>query len=149
MKKYLILLFAFLFVGCGSDLNSIEKTMNIKLDGCSIISSTDTHSGFLGDGDYFAKIECSNYDMVNNWKDFPLSSNILKVMDMEQCDDKMCLSVFQRYNIPVVGVKYRFVDRHSKASDKFDDSDLVNRSSYNFSIGIFDGKNIYIYELDT
>lgn len=149
MKKFLIVLFVFLFVGCGSKLKTISKTLDTNLDGCKIVDEADTHSGFLGDGELFAKIECSSYDNLENWKDYPLTKNILTVMDMEQCDYHECLSAFQKYKIPVVAQKYYFVDRQSKSSNKNDDSDLNKRNSYNFSIGIFDGKNIYFYEMDT
>ena len=73
MKKIIILPLLVLVTGC-SILNcsndSIISDMGIKDTTCEIVEGKDTHSGFLGDGDYFAKIKCSKIeDKLNKkWK---------------------------------------------------------------------------------
>ncbi len=46
---------------------------------------------------------------------------------------------------------YYFLDRHTDAKNKHDDTDLRNRYSYNFSLAMYDSKTdkLYYYELDT
>lgn len=46
---------------------------------------------------------------------------------------------------------YIFEDRHSKSEDRQDDSELFNRSSYNFSLAIYDcdTDRMYYFEYNT
>ena len=46
---------------------------------------------------------------------------------------------------------YLFIDRHSDSFDKYDETEINNRSSYNFSLAIYnsDLKEMYFYEMDT
>ncbi len=152
MKKYLII-GILLLTGCSfnNKLDYVSKKLDVNLDNCKIESETDTHSGFLGDGDYFSKITCSE-DININWKELPLSEELNRVMNLEQCNDKDCKNVYDRYNIPnIENGYYYFLDRHSESKDKNNDKDLNNRSSDNFSVGIYDKDNkiLYYYELDT
>ena len=132
----------------------ISNIIGIDISKCHIDYEKDTHGGFLGDGDYFAKINCSNLDnfkVTNNWKKLPLSSNLDDIMSMKWCDDIDCMDIFEKYNIPKINNGYYyFFDRHSLSKDKNNDNDLNNRGSYNFSLAIYDNnKIIYYYELDT
>lgn len=151
-----ILLFVFIS-GCtlNSKMEYIGKIIEINADNCKIKNEIDTHGGFLGDGDYFAKIICTEQEdseIRSKWKELPLSEELQKVMDMKQCDNRGCLNVYEKYNIPnIENGFYYFFDRHSDAKNKTNDEELNVRSSYNFSVGIYDGNNkmIYYYELDT
>lgn len=133
---------------------NILKTIDID-NKCNIKKEINTHSGFNGDGDYFAKIKCNkiNYkELSSNWKKLPLTSNISEVMKMEQCNGNDCKNVYKKYSIPnVKNGYYYFLDRHSKSKNKYDDSNLNKRSSINFSLAILDTDTniIYYYELDT
>ena len=157
MKKILSIVFVlFLVIGCSTkDKNKIFESIEINDYKCNIEKETDTHGGFLGDGDYFAKIKCSNikYDSLSsNWKELPLSENIDQVMNMEQCSGEGCKNVFDKYSIPnIENGYYYFIDRHSESNNKYDDTDLNNRSSWNFTLGILDKDNniVYYYEFDT
>lgn len=153
MKKILLII-CLLLTGCSKDTkNYISKVINLDVKSCIIEDEKDTHSGFLGDGDYFAKLDCSKVDNfeISDWKDMPLSSNIDEVMNLVQCSDE-CKSAKERYNIKEINNGYYyFVDRHGDSTDKYDDKDLNNRPSYNFSLALYDEDNkiIYYYELDT
>lgn len=128
--------------GCTNNRkNNIEKIMDIDLKNCIIKEEKDTHGGFLGDGEYFAKIECKDFKVTNNFKKLPLSSYIENLMDMELCDSDKCQNAFDRYRIPKLkSGYYYFVDRQSDM-----------KTSGNFSLAIYDDtkKIIYYYELDT
>ena len=152
MKKIIILPLLLLVTGC-SILNcsndSIISDMGITNNTCEIVKEKDTHSGFLGDGDYFAKIKCNNLkvsDLTKSWYTLPLSEEIKEVTEMKQCNDKDCKDIYERYNIPSIdNGYYYFLDRQKS------DTNINERSSYNFTLAIADLDNsiIYYYELDT
>ena len=100
-----------------------------------------------------SKIKCSKIpELSSNWKKLPLSSEIDKALSMKFCDGNGCKDTYEKYLIPKLeSGYYYFFDRHDLANDINDDSELNNRSSWNFSVAIYDfGENIiYYYELDT
>lgn len=51
----------------------------------------------------------------------------------------------------VTGGLYKFVDRHSGADDKSNDASILNRSSFNFSVAVYDPDTatLYYFEFDT
>lgn len=155
MKKIIMLLIVFALTGCVNQKQEISKKIKLNLNKCNIEKYIDNHSGFLGDGETFAKIECNSIDekkIENKWIKLPLSNNIKEVLEMKQCNDKECESTLKRYKIPEIeNGYYYFLDRHSDSKNKNDDINLNNRSSYNFSIALYDKdkKTIYFYELDT
>ena len=151
-KKILILVLILLFSGCSNNqIKHISNRLNLNLDSCKIIEYNDTHGGFLGDGTYFAKLECASID-TKNFKELPLSEEIQKILDVEWCDSTGCYNFYKKNNIPKIkNGYYYFYYRHSDSTNHFDDKDLNNRSSWNFTIAIYDldTKVIYFYELDT
>lgn len=152
-KKIIILLIlVFLFSGCANnEIKYISGRLNINLDSCKIIESEDSHGGFLGDGQYFAKISCTKID-INDWKELPLSTELQKTVGMHWCDGNGCNDIYEKYNIPKIkNGYYYFYDRHSESTNPKDDTDLNNRNSYNFTVAIYDSDNkiIYFYEADT
>ena len=155
MKKIIILPLLLLVTGCSIlNNNSIIKDMGISNNTCEIVKEKDTHGGFLGDGDYFAKIKCSKIEdkILKKWNKLPLSDSLKEVTEMKQCTSKSCADIYERYNIPSIkNGYYYFEDRHSESTNTFDDSDINNRPSYNFTLAILDKdtNTIYYYELDT
>ncbi len=138
------------------DLDTYRKEADqINNAKCEIEKEIDTHGGFNGDGDYFARLKCSNisYDKLSsNWKVLPLSDELDSIMKMEQCDSDSCKDVYEKYSIPnITNGYYYFLDCHSESNNKYDDPDLNNRSSWNFTLAIFDMDTniIYYYKLDT
>ena len=158
MKKIIvILIILFCIYGC-SYVNKIDRiNSEIELDNssCKIIRDKDTHGGFLGDGDYFAELKCKsiNYEkLASNWKELPLSSSLEEILNVKQCGDRGCLNVFEKYSIPNIENGYYYcVDRHSESIDKYDSTDINNRSSWNFTLAILDKESntVYFYKLDT
>ena len=143
-----------LMTGC-SKKDTILKNIEINENKCEIEKEADTHGGFLGDGDYFAKIKCPKIDYDNlskKWKKLPLSKELKEIVEMEKCDDKDCKNIYERFSIPDIKIGYYyFINRQSDSEDKNDDTKLNEKSSWNFTLAILDkAKNIiYYYELDT
>ena len=158
MKKIMFLPVILLITGCSffnCSNDSIISNMGIKNTTCEIIEEKDTHSGFLGDGEYFAKIKCDNLkvsDLTKSWYTLPLSEPLKEATELEHCNSKSCENIYERYNIPnIENGYYYFKDRHSESTNTYDDTDINNRPSYNFTFAILDKdtNTIYYYELDT
>ena len=156
MKKLFYGLLIIILTGCSnSEISDLSNKLEIDNLNCQIEESIDTHGGFLGDGDYFAKLNCKDYqdtEITINWKELPLSTELQNVMDMKWCDEKDCLNVYERYHIPnITKGYYYFLDRHSESTNKKSAENINNRASYNFTLGIYDSENkiLYFYELDT
>ena len=159
MKKIIILIILLiLLTGCSISKfsnNSIISYIGINNKTCRIIEEKDTHSGFLGDGDYFAKIECDNLkvsDLTKSWYILPLPNEIKEVTEIQHCNSKDCKNIYERYNIPNIdNGYYYFIDRHPESTNDYDYTNINNRTSYNFTLAIADLDNsiIYYYKLDT
>jgi hypothetical protein len=151
-KKIMLLFLIILFSGCTkNEMDHISKRLDLNMDSCRIIESEDTHGGFLGDGHYFAKVSCDKVD-TSNWGELPLSEELQEVLNLKYCDNKGCYNIYEKYNISdIKNGYYYFYDRYSDSTNPTDDSDINNRSSYNFTVAIYDKDNkiIYFYELDT
>lgn len=148
------LLFVSRYMLNNNKLTNISKNLGIDATNCKIVEDKNTHGGFLGDGEYFAKLTCNEQEETGikiNWIELPLSEELVKAMEIKQCGDNGCKDSFERFDIPKENGYYTFTDRHSYSTNHKDDSEINNRSSYNFSIGIYsnDSKNLYYYELDT
>ncbi len=154
MKKIIVIIFIILLGGCYNSKKLINK-IEIDNNKCTIIKEEDSHGGFLGDGDFFAIISCSNIDvrqLSSNWKKFPLPNSLDNVLKIKMCYDEGCKNFFEKYNLSTnINGYYYFYDRHSDALDRYDSSKINERSSYNFTLAILDISNnkIYFYELDT
>ena len=142
MKKVILLIIILLLTGCifNNRKTYIANIMNVNLDKCIIINDIDTHGGFLGDGDYFAKLSCKNFNITSNFKELPIENEIYKVIDIKECFNSGCMNALEKYNIPNTNEGYYYyLDRSPELE-----------SSDNFSILIYDNKeSLYYYELDT
>ena len=137
-------------------METISKKLDLNLKNCTLEIDKDTHGGLLGDGEYFAKISFKENDdskILFEWKVLPLSTELQTVMNMiSYYNNEGGKNVYERYNIPnIENGYYYFLDRYSDAVNKDSEEELNSRSSYNFSLGIYDSKNkiLYFYELDT
>lgn len=158
MKKLItiinLLLLMVLVSGCSNNrLKNISESIELDVSKCRIEKDIDTHGGFLGDGEQFTKVICSNLDEVSsNWKKLPLTESISKAVELIQCFGDGCKDVYERYDMPhITNGYYFFLDRHSESINKYDDTNINNRSSWNFTLAILDNdtNTIYYYELDT
>ena len=136
-----ILVTVLLINSTSKKLNYIASVIEIDLNHCKFEMEKDNHGGFLGDGEYIAKIKCTEQqdkDIKCKWKPLPMSC---KLIHGEYTD-----------YIPNIQDGYFFIyDRHSESSDSSDEAEIMSKSTYNFSLGIYDSKNkiLYFYELDT
>lgn len=167
MKKLrllvLIVALAYGLAGCvlfppHSTAFNIERITGVDIGKCEIVQNTNTHGGFHGDGETSIIIDCKeNKDeimsQVTKWKPLPLSENLQLIMYGGTKDGVTYgYLLAEEANIPMIeSGYYYFIDRQSKAQDKYSDEALFDRYSFNFSLALYDTETdlMYFYEFDT
>jgi len=111
----------------------------------------ETHGGFLGDGDTFIEIQFQNEDFEKRiresegWRELPLTEN-LKIIIYGISDEEKDWESRVASEIPEIrNGYYYFEDRHSESMDKYDDSEIFDRSSYNYTIAVYDADKMILY----
>lgn len=155
MKKLIVIIslcFSVLLSACGNwanGQNNYIDGLGVDLSGGTILSDSDTHGGFHGDGYRLQTIQYSDDSLENaitadgNWHNLP-------------CTEKLNTFIYQPYdeNIIIPEVKkgyYYFYDRYSESKDPYNDGELLSRYSFNFTFAIYDSeaKILYVCEYDT
>ena len=143
-----------------STVEYIKQEIFVDVSGCNIEIDNDEHWGFLGDGDYYVKLDCSDdyvniNNQINEWKQLPLTQNLYyKMYGREDTENITYVGdgIASELGIPEIkNGYYKFIDRHRETIDPTNDSALFDRYSYNFTLALYDlDTNIlYYYELDT
>ena len=123
-----------------------------------VVEENDSHGGFHGDGMYYLVLDCSKnqestLEIVSGWKELPLSKNIKLMIYGGTADEVVYMSeIANAAKIPTVeNGYYYFCDRHSQSTDADDDTNLLNRASFNFTLAIYDcdTDTLYYVEYDT
>ena len=145
-KIIIVTIIACLFLTACNTVGS-RKTdyFGFKTSEFTVVDEKDTHGGFHGDGSYYLILDCSEEteqaaELIKDWTLLPLTENLQLVMYGGEKD-----GVSYGYNLaeeahwPTIsnGV-YKFVDRHSEATNKSDDTNLMGRHSFNFSVVTID-----------
>jgi hypothetical protein len=131
----------------------IQKGARVSLDlsGCRIEQETDTHGGFLGDGEYLLVLDCSGKEekilaQTSGWSAFPLSENLREALyewgpSERTIPPEISSGVWYFYD--------RFADE--TAFDRRSDARLLSRPAENYSLLIYDSDSgrLYYYEMDT
>ncbi|MBQ2901392.1 MAG: hypothetical protein IJE49_06040 [Agathobacter sp.] len=121
-----------------------------------VVDEADSHGGFHGDGSYYLILDCSEnkekaLENVKGWKELPLSSNLQLMMYGDE-SGAYGYNLAEVAKIPeITNGYYYFCDRHSQSSDANDDTNVLNRASFNFIIAIYDSDTgkMYYFEFDT
>ena len=162
MKRIFILFFtAFICIGllaCGLTESGLKKYFDFEISDYTVMEENDSHGGFHGDGSYYLILDCSQNaekarNTVDGWEELPLSENLYIIMFGGEKDGiNYGHHLAEEAHLPMIenGV-YKFVDRHSESTDESDDSQLLDRSSYNFSLAVYDldTDTLYYFEYDT
>lgn len=131
----------------------VQKLSGVDLSGCTIVSVADTHGGFHGDGDLIVQFDCTEIadsvvEQMADWKTLPMTGPLQSFM----YGGERYIGVAEKLGIPEVANGYYFFwDRHSESTDPTSDSELNDRSSWNFTVLLFDAENsqLYLFEFDT
>jgi len=134
----------------------IKKEIDIDISSCQIMKDEDTHGGFLGDGDYLVIADCSEnkeniLNQISHWKCFPLTQNLERVVyGFEKGEVTITKQISE--SIPrIENGYYYFYDRNSESKDPFNEDELFDRASYNYTLALYDRDTnlFYYFELDT
>lgn len=154
MKRILILCLALLLLsGCGADsdsrgtLREVAKFCGMDTANAVTLEGMDSHGGFQGDGTSYLKLHFSQPpEFGEGWKALPMSENVTT----------LCYGIENEYGhfgpyidaglIPEVEHGYYlFYDRHSESDDPYDDSGVLKRPSFNFTVAVYDTDTNILY----
>lgn len=172
MKKFLklgILIIIIIFIVICyklSNQTSVEdkifNVLDIDISSSVEVENSDSHGGFHGDGSTFISFLFEDDTLLeqvknnDNWNNLPLDKNVSTLVYGTGTDTYKEGPYLSNENgepiIPEIDNGYYcFIDRHSESTDKFDDTKVLERNSFNFTIAIYDMDNriLYYAELDT
>lgn len=153
--------------GCSAEKENsisseISKAIGVDVSAGEVISKSDSHGGFHGDGSTVIEIplnDTSISDQIKDnedWNALPLTENLTALVYGVQTEGSSVGPMIHSGDgepvIPEVeNGYYYFQDRHSQSTDPKDDSGVLGRASYNFTIAIYDEdrQTLYYMELDT
>lgn len=137
---------------------TIEDKTNISFNTCELVSEENTHGGFLGDGITQKIYNCYHQDiekkqLKKGLKPLPLSDNLMnEIMNNFPIEENI-----QPENIikEITNGYYFFIDNYAVNYENnhniYSDKNISNRSSKNYTLGIYDidTKVFYYFEVDT
>lgn len=170
-KRWNIILLALVLLltmtGCGAEKSGnvqheISNVIGIDMSDGEIISESDSHGGFHGDGSTVIEIQLKDTSFSDqikdngDWNALPLTENLTALVYGIQTEgSSVGPMIHSGDGAPVIpeveNGYYYFLDRHSQSTDPKDDSGVLGRASYNFTIAIYDADHqiLYYMELDT
>ena len=160
MKRLaLALAAALLLAGCGakSEEATVAKALGVDTSGASLLSSSDTHGGFLGDGVSCVALSFPDGRLEEQlaadpaWHSLPADETVQALVWGTQ-DEEGSIGPYLTDTggaplVPAVQTGYyRLIDRHSDQT-----APLLERGSFNFTVGVYDAdaRILYYCELDT
>ena len=140
----------------------LTRTLGINVQGGREIESHDTHGGFHGDGLMFTALEFADDTAAvqasasSNWQPLPLSPTLTALAYgsdsgpirsgpyLTDSNGKSVLPAIQNGY-------YFFLDRHSQSKDPHDETQVLSRHSFNFTLALYDTDTniLYYIEFDT
>lgn len=158
MKKCALLLALLLLAASLSACTMPADFFGFRKADFTLVSETDTHGGFHGDGMYCLILDCADNsekaaELLQGWNALPLPENLQLIMYGGTKD-----GVYYAYHLAKLASIpeirngfYSFTDRSSESIDPHDPSALLDRYSFNFSLGLYDADTdtMYYFEYDT
>ncbi|MDD3394496.1 MAG: hypothetical protein PHG19_07640 [Anaerotignum sp.] len=150
-----------LLSSCGSngsdkEQKQISKELGIDVSDGTVMKSSDTHGGFHGDGTTFIELSFSDENCLeeikknSDWKQLPLTDNLTALVygkvigqtsEGPYLTDENSDTLFPK----IQNGYYYFCDTHTESVNHEDDSDVLNRYSFNFTIAIYDNDTEILY----
>ena len=124
----------------------------------SVIEEFKDYGGFPVDGSHYLILDCSGnkqkaLEIIKDWNKLPLSENLNIVMFGEEKDGLIYgYELAKEAHMPKIeNGYYIFEDNQLEGKDGSDDSELLNRSSFNFEIAVYDcdTDKMYYFKFDT
>ena len=159
LKNVTLFLLALLLTGCANNSRAskaMEIADSLGIRESSLVTLEDSHGGFHGDGDTLVIFQTSGFQPGEDWQEFPLPDSLSIALWGGMAGDMQWGSLLtdetgEPLMPEVENGHYYFRDRHSESTDPEDPSDLLSRSSFNFTLAVYDGdsETVYYFEKDT
>lgn len=144
------------------DLTKISISLGLDLTSATVVTCSDTHGGFHGDGLLYMEMNLDEEPLETAiqyhdlWKPLPLSENLQAFVYGQHnggtfigpyLDDEEGNPLVP----PIANGYYYFKDRYDESTNIYDDSKLFGRYSYNLTLSIYDmdTNTLYYCEFDT
>lgn len=134
------------------DYNFYSSLIEMPIPIFAKIEEKDTHGGFHGDGEALVKVYFSDKQAEKFIREINKNAHWDKLPMEEILQSCISNNITYEISVPIIENGYWFfLDRHSKATDKYNHNDIFDRASLNYTIAIFDTDSnvLYIYSLDT
>lgn len=145
----------------------VSQALGVDASAGEVITDSDTHGGFNGDGLEYIVLFFSDGNLLKEaetsdaWHPLPLNDNLTALvygLTYEE-EEGVLVSIGPYLSdgsgeplIPEIQNGYVFFqDRHSQSTDPQDDSRVLERGSFNFTLAIYDSDTgtLYFCQLDT
>lgn len=157
---------AVILTACQSDgsLQEAAYALGLDLSAGSLSSSVDTHGGFHGDGIEFTEVTFSDNALQQQleqsavWMPLPLPEPLNIIVYGAYTQDGHAGPYLCKPDaageplLPFIDNGfYYFEDRHEQSTAPYDANDVLKRSSFNFTLAIYDAdaKTLYFCKFDT
>lgn len=162
MKKILAFIAAFTMMftlaACNTEndendeINVLSEKLDIEITQEAVVEKSDVDNEFIT-----LKItdEKTVDEIKSEWKELPLTENLTALVYGVEDETSSIGPYITNDNQPlfpqIENGYYYFCDRHSESKDNFDDAEILDRNSFNFTIAIFDTdtNKLHYCEFDT
>lgn len=139
-------------------IDFVADALEVQLPRGEVLETVETHGGFHGDGETYIVIrfeEDISHRLVGEfWHDLPMSEGVSTCFygrETETMTYGAHVNDGAGFADPITNGRYYFCDRHSRAVDPADDSQLFDRGSFNYTAAIYDADTctLYYFKFDT
>ncbi|MBQ9832843.1 MAG: hypothetical protein IJO48_03825 [Clostridia bacterium] len=141
-------------------MQRLSETLGINAKECQILSNTDSHGGFFGDGLEYVVAQCNSSVAAEiaksiEWRKLPLSESLVAAIYGVKYENAVIGPYVNMNGVPcfpkVENGYYFFLDRQSEDENSKDETSFLNRPSFNLTFAIYDTDNntLYYCEYDT
>ena len=164
MKKGLMAIcaVAVMLSGCQS-YDDISVILGADVSAGQVVTQYDSHGGFHGDGERYMEFQFADdtfEDTIredNTWHSLPIREDAMKAIlyGLETEESTYGPYIQNEEGEPLLpqieNGYYFFYDRHGESKNPFDSTEILERSSFNFTVAVYDADTdrLYYAELDT
>lgn len=163
MKRAVIFLlfsvFVVFLVSCGGGY--LTEVFGIDVRSAEVISNTDTHGGFHGDGERLLVLKFSDetaekeISEASDWRPLPASEEIAAIIwgvEYDDGDTHIGIGPYNSGEIPEIeNGWYSFSDRSPQHSQSGYENDFFSNPPLNYTFAVYDSDEdiLYYCEVDT
>ena len=137
-----------------SQTEIVSDVLDLDLSGCELQEQFDDHEGILQDGSTFCRFACGSDSVLTQlradprWRPLPADEPVKTILYGSAQRAPLCAEGM----IPQIERGYfRLIDHQLETGRGVPEGELLERFSYNFSLGLYDedSNTLYYFRLDT